>query len=93
MRGYSKYLEGAEIQYIIVARHYVTIQRKIASIQIWWKKAARIQIGETTYQKQGWEAPRRLVVVQQKIFAIEGYITKQGNQRILKMSLAMKRRK
>lgn len=70
---YSKeifdYLEQRDepINYIIVARHYSTIQRKMTRIENWWTVDKGIQIAETTYQSDNWEKPRRLVVVRQKI--------------------------
>ena len=68
---YSKsifdYLEEKSIKYIIVARHYSTIQRKVAGLKNWWNLGDGLQITETTYQSDTWEAPRRLVVVRQQI--------------------------
>lgn len=68
---YSKeifnYLEEKHISYIIVARHYSSIQKKIASLKNWWTLDDGLQITETTYQSPTWEAPRRLVVVRQQI--------------------------
>lgn len=63
------YLENIHrpIKYIIVARHYSTIQRKISSISHWWTVGKGIEIAETTYQSDNWEKPRRMVVVRQKI--------------------------
>ncbi len=57
----------APVHYIIVARHYATIQRRIAAVEHWWTVAPGIQCSETTYQGDGWEKPRRLVVVRQAI--------------------------
>ena len=68
---YSKeifdYLEAKAIKYIIVARHYSTIQRKVAGIKNWWTLDDGLQIAETTYQSDTWENPRRLVVIRQQI--------------------------
>lgn len=68
---YSKeifdYLEARAIKYIIVARHYSTIQRKVAGLKNWWNIDDGIQIAETTYQSDTWEKPRRLIVVRQQI--------------------------
>lgn len=70
---YSKeifdYLEDdrRKINYIIVARHYGTIQRKIAGLKDWWTLSHGLQITETSYQSDTWSAPRRLVVVRQQI--------------------------
>lgn len=68
---YSKeifdYLEAKGIKYIIVARHYSSIQKKVASIDNWWTLEDGLQIAEITYQSDTWEAPRRLIVVRQQI--------------------------
>lgn len=61
------YLEQKSIKYIIVARHYSTIQRKVAGLKNWWTLDNGLQITETTYQSDTWESPRRLVVVRQHI--------------------------
>lgn len=68
---YSKeifdYLEQKAIKYIIVARHYSTIQRQVAGLKNWWNIGDGLQITETTYQSESWDAPRRLIVVRQHI--------------------------
>lgn len=68
---YSKeifdYVEKKDINYIIVARHYGAIQRKIAGLKNWWVLGKGLEITETTYQSDTWESPRRLVVVRQQI--------------------------
>ena len=61
------YIEQKHIKYIIVARHYTTIQRKVAGLQDWWTLEDGLQVTETTYQSDTWEKPRRLVVVRQQI--------------------------
>lgn len=61
------FLEKKNINYIIVARHYSTIQRKVAALKDWWTLEDGLQITETTYQSDTWEEPRRLVVVRQQI--------------------------
>ncbi len=61
------YLEKKKINYIIVARHYSSIQRKIAGIKTWWTETNGLQVAETTYQGTKWEKPRRLIVVRQEI--------------------------
>ena len=68
---YSKeifeYLENKDINYIIVARHYGTIQRKIARLKAWWPIDNGLEITETTYQSDTWQSPRRMVIVRQQI--------------------------
>jgi DDE family transposase len=61
------FVEKKNIKYIIVARHYSTIQRKVAGLKDWWTLEDGLQITETTYQSDTWEKPRRLVVVRQQI--------------------------
>ena len=62
-----EFLENKSINYIIVARHYSTIQRKVAGIKDWWTQADGLQIAETTYQSDQWNKPRRLIVIRQQI--------------------------
>jgi hypothetical protein len=68
---YSKeifeYVENKDINYIIVARHYGTVQRKIAGLKKWWHLDDGLEITGTTYQSDQWESPRRMVVVRQQI--------------------------
>ena len=68
---YSKeifdYVEKRDMNYIMVARHYGTIQRKIARLKKWWLLDDGLEVTETTYQSDTWEAPRRMVVVRQQI--------------------------
>lgn len=61
------FVEEKDINYIIVARHYSTIQRKVVGLKGWWTLEDGLQITETTYQSDTWEEPRRLVVVRQQI--------------------------
>jgi len=61
------HLESKSMNYIIVARHYSTIQRKIAGIKTWWAEADGLEVAHTTYQGAKWESPRRLIVVRQLI--------------------------
>jgi Transposase DDE domain group 1 len=62
-----EFVEGKNIKYVIVARHYSTIQRKVAGLKDWWTLEDGLQITETTYQSDTWDKPRRLVVVRQQI--------------------------
>ncbi len=61
------FIEHRRIKYIIVARHYSTIQRKVAGLQNWWTLEDGLQVTETSYQSDTWDEPRRLVVVRQQI--------------------------
>lgn len=55
------------MKYIMVARHYSTVQRKIAGIKTWWTEAGGLEVAHTAYQGSKWGEPRRLTVVRQKI--------------------------
>lgn len=55
------------ISYIISCPMYVTIQRHIQSQKTWMKLDEGIEICDTWYQSPSWDAPRRLVIVRQKI--------------------------
>ena len=48
------FLEQRHIKYIIVARHYSTIQRTVAGLQDWWTLEDGLQVTETTYQSDTW---------------------------------------
>ena len=61
------FAEQRDINYIIVARHYATIQRKVAGLKNGWLLEDGLQITETTYQSDTWDAPRRFIVVRQQI--------------------------
>ena len=59
--------QATPISYIISCPMYVTVQRKIQNQQAWITLDEGIEIAETTYQSPTWDAPRRLVMVRQKI--------------------------
>lgn len=61
------HLEDNNMNYIIVARHYSSIQRKISFINNWWTEADGLEVASTTYKGDKWKTPRRLVVVRQKV--------------------------
>jgi bacillopeptidase F (M6 metalloprotease family) len=46
---------------------YVTIQRRIASREIWHGIDKGIEISGFEYQDQDWPAPRRMIAVRQKV--------------------------
>lgn len=70
---YSKnifeYLENREqkIDYITAVPMYITIQRKLNSLNTWLKIEDGIEIAEFEYQAQDWATSRRMVAVRQKI--------------------------
>ncbi len=55
------------ISYIIACPMYTTIQRHIQSQRVWLKLDDGIEICDTWYQSPTWNAPRRLVIIRQKI--------------------------
>lgn len=61
------YLEGTQTNYIVAARFYEPIQHAIAGITTWLKLDEDIEVSHIHYQSPLWEAPRRVVVVRQRI--------------------------
>lgn len=55
------------ISYIIAVRFYQPIKKTIVRQQQFIHVAEGIEIGETLYQANGWEHPRRLIIVRQTI--------------------------
>lgn len=66
-KGVLDFIEGLKINYIVSVRFYKPIQRMISLRQNWLPIDKGIEICETTYQAEGWEHPRRLIVVRQKL--------------------------
>lgn len=68
---YSKdifeYLEDKTMNYIIAAKFYQPIKWKLAKHSTWLSLDPGLEIGETTYQADDWEKPRRLIMVRQEI--------------------------
>jgi hypothetical protein len=62
-----QYLESKHLNYIIAARFYTPIKRKLAFHKTWLRIGRGIEIAETTYQANDWDMPRRMVMVRQKI--------------------------
>lgn len=61
------YLEQKQLFYIIACRLFYPIKLKLAYHKPWLKLDEGIEIAETTYQAEDWDAPRRLVMVRQQI--------------------------
>ena len=59
--------QAQPIPYIIACPMYVTIQRTIQSQKVWMQLDEGIEIAETYYQSPTWDAPRRLIMLRQKI--------------------------
>jgi hypothetical protein len=68
---YSKeifdYLEDRTFSYIIACRFTRRFKYALVHQRIWAEIADGIEIAETTYQAEGWKAPRRIVMVRQQI--------------------------
>lgn len=59
--------QSQPISYIIACPMYITIQRTIQSQKVWMQLDKGIEIAETYYQSPTWDAPRRLIMVRQKV--------------------------
>ena len=62
-----KFLHSKSIAYIISARLTQPLQQAMASQCKFWIIEPGLEIGEISYQAQGWAQPRRVVVVRQSI--------------------------
>lgn len=56
-----------ELKYIVACRLTWPIKRELASGRAWTEVADGLEIAESTYQAQGWERPRRIVMVRQEV--------------------------
>jgi hypothetical protein len=61
------YLEQKIIDYIVAVRFYLPIQKMVALDQNWIYIDEGIEICDTEYQSPEWTAPRRLIIVRQKL--------------------------
>lgn len=61
------YLEKKGLHYIVACRFNNMIKYNLTHEKVWIEVANGIEISETTYQAQGWERPRRIVMVRQEI--------------------------
>lgn len=55
------------INYVIAAKLYVPIKRKLIVQNVWTKVADGISVFETEYKAKDWEKPRRMIMVRQSI--------------------------
>lgn len=62
-----EYLESKTLNYIIAAKFYQPIKRKLAYEKTWLKLDDGLEISETKYQADDWEEARRLIMVRQEI--------------------------
>ncbi len=60
-------LEEKELPYIVACRFNNSIKIQLASQAKWTEVADGLHIAESTYQAQGWEKPRRIIMVRQEI--------------------------
>lgn len=61
------YLEEKQLNYIIACRFNNRIKYSLTHECVWTEVANGLEISETTYQANGWEKPRRIVMVRQEI--------------------------
>ena len=59
-------LEKKELPYIVACRFNNTVKILLASQALWTEVDDGLQIAESTYQAQGWEKPRRIIMVRQE---------------------------
>ena len=61
------YLENKELHYIIACRFNNRIKYILTHERKWIELTEGLEISETTYQANGWEKARRIVMVRQEI--------------------------
>lgn len=61
------YLEQKHLRYIIACRFNNRIKYSLTHEKVWTEVADGLEIAETTYQTEGWEKPRRIVMVRQEV--------------------------
>jgi hypothetical protein len=69
-KGIFNYLEnrGAKgIKYIIAAKLYYPIKRRLASQKTWLRIGEGIEIADSEYQAYDWEKSRRMIIVRQDV--------------------------
>lgn len=59
-------LEKKELPYIVACRFNNNVKILLASQALWTEVDDGLQIAESTYQAQGWEKPRRIIMVRQE---------------------------
>lgn len=60
-------LEAQALPYAIAVRLQPPIRRAVAGLRAWAPFGPGLEVSETTYQALGWPAPRRLVVVRERL--------------------------
>lgn len=61
------YLEQKCLHYIIACRFNNRIKYSLTHEKVWTEVADGLEIAETTYQAEGWEKPRRIVMVRHEV--------------------------
>lgn len=67
LREFIERLEGMDLTYIVAARLYQPLQRKVYGIQGWREVAEGISVEEFRFQHTGWTEERRYVAVRQDV--------------------------
>lgn len=60
-------LEEKDLNYIIACRFNNRIKYSLTHEHVWTEITSGLEISETTYQADGWEKPKRIVMVRQEI--------------------------
>ncbi len=60
-------LEQKSLHYIIACRFNNRIKYSLTHEKVWAEVADGLEIAETTCQAEGWEKPRRIVMVRQEV--------------------------
>lgn len=61
------FLEQRQLHYIIACRFNNRIKYSLTHEKTWTEVTDGLEIAETTYQAEGWEKPRRIVMVRQEV--------------------------
>ena len=62
-----EYLEQKHLHYIVACRFSNRIKYSLTHEKVWTEVADGLEIAETTYQAEGWEKPRRIVMARQEV--------------------------
>ena len=66
-KGILDYLEEKRLHYIVACRFNNRIKYSLTHQQVWTEVTDGLDIAETTYQAEGWDKPRRIVMARQEI--------------------------
>lgn len=61
------YMEMKKLKYIVACRFNNRIKYSLTHEKVWIEIEEGLEISETSYQAEGWETPRRIVMVRQEI--------------------------